>query len=64
MCERIQRLEAHVAAIDQSLAECVSDVIDIINLEILHPYNWRGILYVLYIEVQLNRMDNYNCIPR
>ena len=29
MCERIQRLEAHVAAIDQSLAECVSDVIDI-----------------------------------
>ena len=29
MCERIQRLEAHVAAIDLSLAECVSDVIDI-----------------------------------
>ena len=29
MCERIQRLEAHVAAIDQSQAEYVSDVIDI-----------------------------------
>ena len=29
MCERIQRLEAHVTAIHQSLAECVSDVINI-----------------------------------